>query len=69
MNKNVFRITQNKMKRGRPKLPPNETKSVFTLRFSNDELTALQRAASRSAMKLRAWATKLLLDAAERDKS
>lgn len=55
------------MKKGRPKLPENQTKSVFSLRFSKDDLKLLQTAADRSGMKLREWATKHLLTEAARD--
>jgi predicted HicB family RNase H-like nuclease len=57
------------MKKGRPKLPENQTKEVFSLRFSKDDLKSFQNAAARSGATVRTWATKLLLDAAERDKS
>jgi len=56
------------MKKGRPKLPADQTKEVFSLRFSREILKQFQKSADKSGMKLRAWATKQLLDAAERDK-
>jgi len=49
-------------KRGRPRLPKKKARGVFTLRFSQEELDAMERTAKRSGKKLREWARKCLLD-------
>jgi hypothetical protein len=54
-------------KRGRPKLPKNKTRTVFSLRFSKDELTQMEKAAKRSGKKIREWARKCLIESAARN--
>ena len=43
-------------KRGRPKLPKRKARTVFSLRFSSEELAKMNRAAKKGKKKLREWA-------------
>ena len=49
-------------KLGRPKLPKNKARKVFSLRFSKDELSAMERTAKRVGKKVREWARNCLID-------
>ncbi|MDZ4403631.1 hypothetical protein [Prosthecobacter sp.] len=46
---------------GRPKLPEDETKQVFTLRLSANEKEAIATAANKAKQKPREWARAVLL--------
>lgn len=52
---------------GRPKLPDNESKQVFSLRLSAIEKQAIETASTKSGKKAREWAREILLEAARRD--
>jgi len=63
-----FCITKKKIKkRGRPPLPKNKTRDVFSLRFSRDELAEMNRAAKQADQGVREWARNCLLAAAGHD--
>lgn len=49
-------------KLGRPKLPKNKAREVFSLRFSKDEISGMTRTAKHYGLKVREWARKCLLD-------
>jgi Mobilization protein NikA len=49
-------------KPGRPKLPKNRARKVFSVRFSKEELDSMKRTAKRSGKKVREWARNCLLD-------
>jgi hypothetical protein len=48
-------------------MPKNKTRQVFSLRFSQDELAAMTRAAKRSGQAVREWARKYLLEGTDYD--
>ncbi len=54
-----------KKKMGRPKLPKDEAKKIFSLRLSKHERDKIKDAAKRDGEKLTKWARKALLKAAE----
>lgn len=49
---------------GRPKLPKGESKKVFTLRLSSDDLKTIEAAAKKAGVKVREWARDRLLSGA-----
>ena len=53
-----------KSKMGRPKLPKDEKRKVFSLRFSKPELDRIKHAAKKDGLKVTKWARKALLEAA-----
>lgn len=57
-------MTERKKKIGRPSLPKNEKKRVFSLRLSAIELNAIERAALSVGEPVTTWARKALLSAA-----
>ena len=52
-----------KKKMGRPKLPKNEARAVFSLRFSPIERKRIDEAAKRAGKRVTAWARESLLAA------
>ena len=53
-----------KPKIGRPELPENEKRQVFSIRLSADERAAIERAAEGVAMGVQDWIRAALLRAA-----
>ena len=56
---------KSKPKRGRPKLPKNQTRVAFPIRLSPDERKAVEAAARRAGKKSSEWARNQLLDGAK----
>jgi hypothetical protein len=54
-------------KAGRPKLPKNKARTVFSIRCSPDERKRMEKAAKRARAKLSEWARNELLAAASHD--
>jgi hypothetical protein len=50
-------------KRGRPKLPNNQTRAVFPIRLSKDERKEVEIAAKRAKTRPAEWARNQLLQA------
>lgn len=55
-----------KPKRGRPKLPKNQTRAVFPIRISTDERRLIEAAAKHAGELPAQWARNQLLAACER---
>lgn len=52
-------------KAGRPKLPPNQTRTVFPIRISKDERKLVDAAAKKAGERPSEWARNQLLTAAK----
>jgi len=48
-------------------MPKNKTRQVFSLRFSQEEMEAMTRAAKQSSQTVREWARKHLLEGTDYD--
>src|SRR6266542_6995968 len=59
--KSYFRMTKKRIRRGRPRLPDEETRKLFSLRMSEQERSKIESAAKASGEKISQWATKQLL--------
>ena len=58
-------MTKKKKKMGRPKLPKDEDKKVFSLRLSKHERKRIKEAAERDGRPVTKWAREALLKAAD----
>ncbi|MEP6671889.1 MAG: hypothetical protein ABJF10_22195 [Chthoniobacter sp.] len=58
-------MTQKKKKMGRPKLPKDEGKKVFSVRLSKHERDKVKEAAGKAGESPSKWARKALLSAAD----
>jgi predicted HicB family RNase H-like nuclease len=58
-------MTKKKKKMGRPKLPKDEAKKVFSIRFSKRERDKINHAAKKAGEPVTKWARKALLAAAD----
>src|SRR6266498_4057449 len=56
-----FRMTKNRIRRGRPRLPDEETRKLFSLRMPEQERSKIESAAKASGEKISQWARKQLL--------
>jgi len=56
-------MTETKKKIGRPKLPKNEARKVFSLRFSAIERKRIEDAADKAKQPVTQWARETLLAA------
>lgn len=57
-------MTKKKKKIGRPKLPKDEAKKIFSLRLSKHERKQIKHAAEKSGRPVSKWAREALLKAA-----
>ncbi len=54
-------MTKKRIRRGRPRLPDEETRKLFSVRMSEQERSKIESAAKASGEKISQWARKQLL--------